>query len=135
MYRSGKAKYENGGVYDGDFQNDMRDGWGSHCFPDESMYVGEWAQDKVAGDSLHNTLFASRSTRQDCLLSHKNTLVQVLICKPGRHQEFTSMVSSTSESKLTSDTQPHMLSKACTWGSDSVNRIKLQSSLDVQLAD
>lgn len=36
-------------MYDGEFENDKRDGWGSHCFPDESLYIGEWADDKIAG--------------------------------------------------------------------------------------
>ena len=50
--RSGKAKYENGSVYDGDFENDQRSGWGMQCLPDESVYVGEWAADKMNGKSL-----------------------------------------------------------------------------------
>lgn len=50
LYRSGKAKYENGGIFDGEFENDKRHGWGTHCFPDESIYIGEWADDKISGE-------------------------------------------------------------------------------------
>ncbi len=60
--RNGKAKYENGGVYDGEFENDQRNGWGSHCFPDESFYQGEWAQDKIDGASLQHINLSSQST-------------------------------------------------------------------------
>ena len=57
--RSGKAKYENGSVYDGDFENDQRSGWGMQCFPDESVFVGEWAADIMNGKSLALCPFSS----------------------------------------------------------------------------
>lgn len=47
--RSGKAKYENGAIYEGDFEEDKRQGWGAQCFPDESIYIGEWTNDKMEG--------------------------------------------------------------------------------------
>ena len=49
MSRSGKAKYDSGAVYDGEFANDKRCGWGQQCFPDESMYEGEWEDDTMQG--------------------------------------------------------------------------------------
>ena len=76
MCRSGKAKYENGGVYEGEFENDMRDGWGSHCFPDESIYVGEWAHDKIAGDSLSRHFLDSRSIQQQCIVFYRRMELQ-----------------------------------------------------------
>lgn len=47
--RAGKAKYENGAVYEGAFEDDQRSGWGTQCFPDESLYIGEWANDTMTG--------------------------------------------------------------------------------------
>jgi hypothetical protein len=47
--RFGKAKYENGAVFEGEFEADKRQGWGTQVFPDESVYVGEWAEDKMTG--------------------------------------------------------------------------------------
>ena len=45
----GKAMYENGGVYEGEFQDDHRWGWGEHRFPDGSVYEGEWFDDMIEG--------------------------------------------------------------------------------------
>lgn len=62
--RSGKARYETGAVYDGEFQSDQRSGWGTQCFPDESVYVGEWAKDTVTGDHPTKSLTLTRLCRR-----------------------------------------------------------------------
>lgn len=54
--RHGKAKYENGGFYEGDFENDVRSGWGKHEFPDGSWYEGEWSADRMTGESARLNL-------------------------------------------------------------------------------
>lgn len=45
----GKATYQNGGVYQGDFRRDHRWGWGKHTFLDGSAYEGEWYDDLIEG--------------------------------------------------------------------------------------
>lgn len=49
LCRTGKATYENGAVYEGDFQKDHRWGWGLQRFPDGSTYEGEWYDDLIEG--------------------------------------------------------------------------------------
>jgi len=49
--RTGKATYENGAVYEGDFRKDHRWGWGRQRFPDGSVYEGEWYDDLIEGAS------------------------------------------------------------------------------------
>ncbi len=51
--RSGKATYQNGGCYEGDFRRDHRWGWGKHIFPDGSIYEGEWYDDLIEGVHVH----------------------------------------------------------------------------------
>ncbi len=41
---------KNGGVYDGEWLEGMRDGKGKHTWPDKSYYEGEWKQDKADGN-------------------------------------------------------------------------------------
>ena len=48
----GKAVYENGAVYEGDFQKDHRWGWGLQRFPDGSTYEGEWFDDIIEGERV-----------------------------------------------------------------------------------
>lgn len=48
--RSGRATYQNGGTYEGDFQSDHRWGWGKHTFPDGTIYEGEWFDDIIEGN-------------------------------------------------------------------------------------
>lgn len=52
IHRFGKAKYENGGTYEGEFEKDKRWGWGEHHFPDGSVYEGEWFDDMIEGVSF-----------------------------------------------------------------------------------
>ena len=40
---------KNGGVYDGEWKNAMRDGSGKYVWPDRSYYEGEWVEDKANG--------------------------------------------------------------------------------------
>ena len=47
--RRGKAKYTNGGRYEGDFKKEHRWGWGLHIFPDGDRYEGQWVDDKIQG--------------------------------------------------------------------------------------
>lgn len=49
LRRTGKATYENGAVYEGDFERDHRWGWGLQRFPDCSAYEGEWYDDLIEG--------------------------------------------------------------------------------------
>lgn len=62
LCRSGKAKYESGSVYEGEFECDQRSGWGVQCFPDESTYVGEWKHDSMTGVPLHKLQSRAYST-------------------------------------------------------------------------
>ena len=48
-HRFGMAKYENGGRYEGEFQDDHRWGWGEHRFADGAVYEGEWFDDMIEG--------------------------------------------------------------------------------------
>ena len=59
--RFGKAKYENGAVYEGEFMADQRVQWGRQVFPDGSVYEGEWAADKMTGE-LSNFKHRSAAT-------------------------------------------------------------------------
>lgn len=47
--REGKARYENGGVYVGEFRREQRCGWGRHSFPGGDVYEGEWLADRIHG--------------------------------------------------------------------------------------
>lgn len=40
---------ESGAVYEGDWKNCMRDGFGKQKWPDGSVYEGEWLEDKSSG--------------------------------------------------------------------------------------
>ncbi len=51
--RSGKARYENGGMYKGEFRHEQRCGWGHHTFPTGDHYEGEWLADKIHGQSSY----------------------------------------------------------------------------------
>lgn len=51
-YSHGVARYENGGVYVGEWAGDHRHGWGRHAFANGDAYEGEWADDKVTGEVL-----------------------------------------------------------------------------------
>ena len=46
------AKYENGSVYDGEFENDARQGWGLQKFSDGSRYEGTWHADAITGQTV-----------------------------------------------------------------------------------
>ena len=60
------AQYENGGRYEGEFQNDHRWGWGEQRFPDGSVYEGEWFDDMIEGARG----FARRSDYHCCPCLH-----------------------------------------------------------------
>lgn len=49
LHRHGVARYENGGVYVGDWASDHRHGWGRHAFASGDAYEGEWADDRITG--------------------------------------------------------------------------------------
>lgn len=38
-----------GAVYEGEWKNEMRDGWGVQRWPDGSVYEGYWVEDKSCG--------------------------------------------------------------------------------------
>jgi hypothetical protein len=44
-----KIEMINGGYYEGDWRNGMREGCGKHTWPDQSYYEGEWVADKAEG--------------------------------------------------------------------------------------
>ena len=50
LRRFGRAKYENGGTYEGEFEKDHRWGWGEHRFPDGRIFEGEWFDDMLEGE-------------------------------------------------------------------------------------
>lgn len=77
--RHGKAKYENGGLYEGDFENDVRSGWGLHQFPDGSWYEGEWSADRMTGETVRVLLFIHRCAAHSCTAHN----VPQSFCKPG----------------------------------------------------
>lgn len=41
----GKIVMKNGGSYEGEWKNEMRDGQGVHIWVDSSKYEGEWKED------------------------------------------------------------------------------------------
>lgn len=49
----GRATYENGGFYVGDFQHGVRCGWGRHAFPGGAVHEGGWAADAPHGAGVH----------------------------------------------------------------------------------
>ena len=60
--RKGKAQYENGGVYEGEFENDVRAGWGRHIFPKGDVYEGEWLKDEMHGEPITPNLLVELLT-------------------------------------------------------------------------
>ncbi|KAK9904172.1 hypothetical protein WJX75_005923 [Coccomyxa subellipsoidea] len=56
---TGHARYENGGVYKGEFRREQRCGWGHHTFPTGDQYEGEWLADKIHGQGRHTFLDGS----------------------------------------------------------------------------
>ena len=40
---------KNGGIYEGEWKNGMRDGKGKYVWPDRSYYEGDWVEDKACG--------------------------------------------------------------------------------------
>ena len=48
--RHGVARYQNGSEYTGDFEADVRHGWGLQTFPTGDRYEGEWASDRIHGE-------------------------------------------------------------------------------------
>ena len=59
--RKGKAKYTNGGRYEGDFKKEHRWGWGLHIFPDGDRYEGQWVDDKIQGGHATSTIMPALS--------------------------------------------------------------------------
>lgn len=47
---------KNGGVYEGEWKNQMRDGNGKYTWPDLSYYQGEWFEDKANGNGKLGSL-------------------------------------------------------------------------------
>ena len=47
--RFGRATYDIGGSFEGEFLRDHRWGWGEHRFTDGSVYEGEWFDDMIEG--------------------------------------------------------------------------------------
>jgi len=45
----GPQKMKNGATYNGQWLNEMRDGYGTQLWPDGSRYEGQWAFDKANG--------------------------------------------------------------------------------------
>lgn len=52
LRRRGSARYENGGVFEGEFKAEQRWGWGRHTFPNGDVYEGEWLHDKIQGPRM-----------------------------------------------------------------------------------
>jgi len=53
VVKSGPGSFEeNGGVYEGEFRNDLKDGLGKKTFADKSVYIGEWKEDKKNGKGI-----------------------------------------------------------------------------------
>lgn len=48
----GRATYENGGFYVGDFRGGVRAGWGRHAFPGGAVHEGGWAADAPHGPGV-----------------------------------------------------------------------------------
>ena len=48
--RYGRARYQDGSTYEGDWKQDHRWGWGKHRFAAGGEYEGEWDDDKMSGD-------------------------------------------------------------------------------------
>lgn len=49
----GVMKYDNGAVYDGEWQHDMADGTGTYRWPDGDIYSGEWKKDVRHGTGIY----------------------------------------------------------------------------------
>ncbi len=49
----GRRNYDNGGVYEGDFENGDMNGHGTYTYADRAVYVGEWVADQREG---HGTM-------------------------------------------------------------------------------
>lgn len=49
LHRSGTCTYVDGAVYQGEWREDLREGWGAHTFKGGARYEGEWAADKMHG--------------------------------------------------------------------------------------
>jgi hypothetical protein len=48
----GRLTYENGDVYEGNFDNDLREGWGVFIHADGTKYEGQWEMDQQHGRGI-----------------------------------------------------------------------------------
>ena len=90
--RKGKAKYTNGGRYEGDFKKEHRWGWGLHIFPDGDRYEGQWVDDKIQGGRailiVMLTLYVApgsitaRPNPKQCVHAVSRVLRCTLLCQP-----------------------------------------------------
>ena len=81
VYRQGKARYDNGGTYVGEFKQEQRCGWGRHTFPNGDVYEGEWAADKIHGLPLAPQCHAGL---EQCLQrpSFRSRSACLIMCSP-----------------------------------------------------
>ena len=49
MWGRGRAIWQNGNVYEGEYRRNQRSGVGTFWYSDGSEYVGEWKDDKKHG--------------------------------------------------------------------------------------
>lgn len=52
MYFLGLLIYVNGRVYEGQFSNDLKDGYGNELFPNKNRYEGYYSEGKPEGTIL-----------------------------------------------------------------------------------
>lgn len=48
-----KVTYEDGGVYKGIYENEMRTVKGVYIFPNKDIYMGNWRKDRFHGDGVY----------------------------------------------------------------------------------
>ncbi len=66
LFRHGRARYTNGGRYEGDFKCEHRWGWGRHIYPGGDHYEGQWIDDKIQGERRPPCTDRHLSSRNTC---------------------------------------------------------------------